>query len=72
MGQIVGIKNWSHIQRSCYPAKRSANNTGVTAAGHKEIKAEARPSMIEKSAKYSGVAATKKDVAAARKEGRIC
>ena len=72
MGQIVGIRNRSHIQRSFYLVKRSTYNTGVTAIGHKEIKAEAWPSMIEKSAKYSRVAAAEKDVAAAGKEGRNC
>ena len=85
MGKIatLGIKAISREFLSC---KISSNNTGVTAAGHKEIKVEARPSMIEKSTKYSRVAATRKDVtatgkdvatvgkdvAAAEKEGRKC
>ena len=72
MGQITGIRNQSHIQRSSWHAKRSANNTGLTAASHKEIEAETRPSMLEKSAKYSGVVAAEKDVAAAKKKGRKC
>ena len=49
-------------------AKSSANNRGVTAVGHKEIEVETWPSMLEKSAKHSGVATAGKDVVAAGRD----